>query len=239
MMKTKNIFKSLILLFVVASTLTACLNGKGEVVIQNFDVTGFTQIDHGIKGDVIIVNDVNQFVEVHAQQNVIDALKIESNGGTLKIRTQGGKSIGKYDELTYYVHMPLLERVVIGGKGTVKGADITGDRFTCKLAADGKLELTGLDVSYTEVIITGAGKVLLKGESDKTDVGLGSAGHAQCFELFSKECNTQLKGNGIIEVMVIDKLDVVLSGSGTIYYKGNPPTITKNINGSGILVRVP
>ena len=238
-MKTKNIFKPLILLFVVASTLTACLNGKGDVVVQNFDVTGFTQIDHGIKGDVIIVNDENQFVEVHAQQNVMDALKIESDGGTLKIRTQGGKSIGKYDGLTYYVHMPLLERVVIGGKGTVKGADVTGDRFTCKLAADGKLELTGLDVSYAEVIITEAGKVLLTGESDKTDVGLGSAGHAQCFDLRSKECNTQLKGNGIIEVTALNKLDVVLSGSGTIYYKGDPAELTKNINGSGILVRVP
>lgn len=231
----KNSIQTALTLFVIAISFSACVNGKGDVVVQNFDVSGFTKIDHGVKGDVVLVNDVNQFVEVHAQQNIINILKIDVEDNTLKIRTKSAKSIGNYEELTFYVHAPLIDYVKIGGKGTVKGDNITGTNFSCRLTADGSLELAHINADYVEVIITGAGQVTLKGNSNKTDIGIGSSGHAKCFELLSKECNTQLKGNGIIETYAINKLDVQLSGNGTIYYKGNP-TVTSHITGNGILV---
>lgn len=231
----KNVLKLMALVFVMAISLTACVNGKGDVVIQTFEISGFTKIDHGIKGDIVLVNDVNQFVEVHAQQNIIDILKIEKNGSTLEFRTKAAKSIGNYEELTYYVHCPVVEYIKIGGKGSVKGNDITSDNFSCKLTADGKLELTEVNSSYVEIIATGAGNVIMKGNSDKTDIGVGSSAFIQCFELSSDNCDVQLKGNGSIQVKANNTLKVLISGSGTVYYKGTP-SIDPTVTGSGIIV---
>lgn len=225
-----------LVLFIITATLSACVNGKGDVVIKTYDVSGFSKIDHGVKGDVILVNDVNQYVEVHAQENILDILKIENDGNTLKIRTKSGKSIGKYEELTYYVHTPLIDQVTIGGKGTVTGSDITGTgNFTCKLSADGQLKLDEMDATNVEVVISGAGSVTLNGTADYSDLGVGSAGTIDCYGLTSKECRAELKGNGIIRTYVQNKFTVYITGSGTIYYKGDP-TLDKHINGSGILV---
>lgn len=234
----KNTLKAACVLFVVATALMACVNGKGDVTTETLGLNGFTKIDHGIKGDVILVKDDNQFVEVAAQQNIHDVLKVEVDGGTLKLRTKNGKSIGKYDELTFYVHAPFIEDVKIGGSGTVTGGNgITGARFTTKISANGQLKMTDLDVDYTEVIISGSGTAELSGHSDKSDFGVGSAGRVATFNLSSDVTNVQLKGNGSIETTTNVKLDVLISGSGGVYYKGNPQVVSK-ITGNGILVKV-
>lgn len=235
----KNILKAVGILFVVTSTLTACVNGKGDPVTQTFGLNGFTKLDHGIKGDVVLVKDDNQFVEVTAQQNIMDILDLSVSDGTLKLRTKKSKSIGNFDQLKFVVHAPLIENVKIGGAGTVTGGDgISGSDFRCRLAANGRLELTGMDVTYTEIIIAGAGVVKVQGTADKSDLGVGSSGAIEAFELSSDETNAQLKGNGSIQTRTNVKLNAILQGSGGIYYKGNP-TVTSQITGNGILLQVP
>lgn len=230
----KNVLKLSYVVAVMAISLSACVNGKGDIVVQNYEISGFTKIDHGIKGDVVLVKDVNQFVEVHAQQNIMDILKMENDGGTLKIRTKGGKSIGNYEELTFYVHMPVVEYVKIGGKGTVVGNNVTGNKFSCRLTADGQLTLTDIDADFVEVTATGAGLVTLKGDSKKTEIGVGSTGRIECFELSSDDCEVQLKGNGYIKVLVNNNLKIFLSGNGTVSYKGYP-NINPTVTGNGII----
>ena len=217
----------------------ACVNGKGDVVVQTYALSGFTKIDHGTKGDIIIVKDDHQYVEVSSQQNIIDILKVEVDGSTLKIRTENAKSIGKYEELKFYVHMPVVEDIQIGGAGTVTGGDsLTGDKFTCKVSSNGSIVLTGLHVSYTEIIIAGSGSVKLTGHADKSDMGVGSNGHVECFGLSSDETSVQLKGAGSIETLTNVKLTVLISGNGGVYYKGNP-VISSTITGNGVLLQAP
>lgn len=231
----KRLFEFTLVLLGIVLLFSSCVNGRGEVVVETMEFGAFTKIDHNIKGDVIIVNDQNHFVEVHGQQNVLDAITISNDNGTLKIRTKGGKSIGKYEELTYYVHMSLLEEVKIGGKGTVKGSNITGNKFITKISNDGKLEIDGIDADKVEAIIAGAGQMVLEGKTDKCELGVGSVGLLSAYELIARESEVELRGNGVIETYAIEKLTVFLLGNGTIYYKGNP-TVKKEKHTAGILI---
>lgn len=234
----KNILKATGTVLLLSSVLTACVNGKGEVISQTHTPGTFSKIDQGIKGDVELVKDENIFVEVLAQQNIHDIIDIKTEDETLKIRTKSGKSIGKYEELKFFVHAPVIDNIRLSGSGNVTGGNgIIGEQLRIRVVNQGNIDLSGLDVSYLEVIIAGAGSVTLKGLSAKSDFGVGSNGRIEAYDLRSTETGAQLKGNGYIKTWTSNKLEVFLSGSGGIYYKGTPE-IKSTITGNGVLLKV-
>lgn len=237
-MGMKNICKAAGILSLVAIIFTACVNGKGDVVMHTYDATGFTKIDLGIKGDMVLVKDSSQFVEVSTQQNIHDILNITVDAGTLKIRTKSGKSIGKYEELKFYVHAPYIDNIRQAGSGAITGdTGIVSSDFSCRIVNDGRIELSGLALTHIEVIIAGAGSVKLEGTCANSEFGVGSSGRVQAFGLKSGTTDVQLKGNGSIETWTEDKLTVYISGTGGVYYKGNP-VVSQTITGNGVLIKV-
>jgi hypothetical protein len=52
----------------------------------------------------------------------------------------------------------------------------------------------------------------------------------------AESCSAEVKGSGNCNVFSVDKLDVDISGSGNIYYKGKS-VIVSHIPGSGKLVK--
>lgn len=237
-MGMKNTWKAAGLLSLLAIILTACVNGKGEVVLHTYEATGFTKIDIGTKGDMVLVNDSSQFVEVSTQQNIHDILDISVDAGTLKIRTKKAKSIGHYDELKFYVHAPLIDYIRQAGEGTITGdSGIVGTEFSCRIVNNGRIELSGLHLAHTEVIIAGAGSVKLQGTCTNSEFGVGSSGRVEAFDLQSGTTDVQLKGNGSIETWTDTKLTVYISGTGGVYYKGNPE-VSQTITGNGVLIKV-
>eukprot|EP01034_Spumella_vulgaris_P012984 gene12984-16548_t len=176
----KNTFTAAGILLLVATALVACVNGKGDVVSHTYPATGFTKIDHNIKGDMVLVKDSSQFVEVLTQENIHNILDISVDGGTLKVRTKAAKSIGNFDELKFYVHTPFVDFIRLAGAGTITAdTGIVGPDFSCKIINNGRIELTELDLTHIEVIISGAGSVKLQGTCDNSEFGVGSAGHVE------------------------------------------------------------
>jgi hypothetical protein len=230
-------WKSIPVILFVLISLYSCVNGKGDIVTETIGISGFTKIEHGTKGDVILVKDDNQFVEIIGQQNIIDILKLEVDGGKLKIKTKGGKSIGKYDQLTFYVHAPFIEEVKVSSAGTVTGGEgITGDNFSGVVSSNGKLEINDLDAEFVEAVVSGSGRLTLRGTATNAEFGVGSSGAIAGFELAVANNKVELRGNGIIETTTNSTLEVRLLGNGAIYYKGNPTISTPVNNGQGVLI---
>lgn len=220
-----------------ASLFTSCLNGKGELVTETIGVNGFTKIDHGTKGDVILVKDVNSYVKVTAQQNILDALNISVDGGTLKIRTKGGKSIGKYSELIFEVHAPMIDEIKVTAPGTVTGGQgITGNNLVTVVTGSGRITLGEINAQRTEAVVSGSGNILLSGVSEKAEMGIGSSGSIEAFNLTVADNKTEMRGNGVIETTTTNTLEVRILGMGTIRYKGYPTITTPVNNGQGFLV---
>ena len=63
-------------------------------------------------------------------------------------------------------------------------------------------------------------------------------GKVDCLGLDVGDIYMTNKGTNSNSVNVSHKLDATIIGSGNIYYKGNPPTLTKNIIGSGQLIHL-
>jgi hypothetical protein len=216
---------------VTVVSLSACINGKGDVVTKNFPLTGFDKVDFSTQGEVILVVDQNQFVEVKSNQNIIDALKLEVRGTTLHIETKSGKNIGKYDELTIFVHAPRINKVETSASGNITGGNgIAGPGFEAKTSASGNITITEIASQDVDAETSASGNITLSGVANKCDFETDASGNIHAFGLESNETEAEVSASGNIETRTKNSLKIKISASGNVSYKGNP---TLNVDNSG------
>lgn len=221
-----------------AIAFTGCkrVNGKGAIITQNYDLTGFDKVELSNQGDVVLVQDANQFVEVKTHENLFEALEIKVDGGRLEIGNKKGYSIGKYEELTYYVHMPNIIEANISGSGNITGDNmITGTHFLAKVSGSGNITMGNLNTESTEANISGSGDINLSGATLSSKLTISGSGKIAAFGLSSVDTDVNVSGSGDVETTTTGTLDINISGSGTVKYKGTP-TINSNVSGSGDVI---
>lgn len=84
---------------------------------------------------------------------------------------------------------------------------------------------------------TGSGNVSITDPMETTnlDILLNGSGSFFGFPLSAQNCQVDIIGSGNCEVTANQELDVIIEGSGSVFYKGTP-TIKEHITGSGRLV---
>jgi hypothetical protein len=91
--------------------------------------------------------------------------------------------------------------------------------------------------SMEEVSNVGSGNVTVTGPfpAEHMKVSLLGSGSFFGFPLSASTCQVDIIGSGECEITVSSDLDVVIEGSGNVYYKGSP-VIHEDISGSGRVV---
>ena len=235
-MKNIRIIAGIFSIITIVS-LSSCVNGKGEVVTKTFPLTGFDKVDFSTQGEVILVVDDEQFVEVKSNQNIIDALKLEVSGTTLHIKTKSGKNIHKYDELTIFVHAPRINKVETSASGNITGGNgIAGPGFEAKTSASGNITITGIDSQDVDAETSASGNITLSGVSNKCDFEVDASGNIHAFGLESNETEAETSASGNIETRTNNVLRIKISASGNVSYKGTPPTLEIEDDASGSVI---
>ncbi|MCK5691315.1 MAG: DUF2807 domain-containing protein [Bacteroidales bacterium] len=81
--------------------------------------------------------------------------------------------------------------------------------------------------------ITGAAEFEISGANQfELDIYITGTGNIDAFDMEVDDCYIQITGAGNCEVSVINKLDVVISGVGNVWYMGDP-TVTTEVSGVG------
>lgn len=125
------------------------------------------------------------------------------------------------DVMTYEVEDGILE---IGFK---KGYSVnTSKEIRAEITIPG-LQFTG---------VTGTGDYELSGaQQDRLDIFVNGVGNVDAFDMPVNTCNIRISGTSNCEVDVNEVLDVVISGVGNIWYRGDP-TVNTDISGVGNIV---
>lgn len=122
------------------------------------------------------------------------------------------------DVLTYEVENGILE---IGFK---RG-------YSVNTSEEVRAEITIPDLKFTGV--TGTGDYKLSGaQQDRLDIFVTGVGNVDAYDMPVNTCNIRISGTSICEVHVNELLDVMISGVGNIWYRGNPD-INTDISGIG------
>lgn len=225
----------IISLFTGCRKMSFCIEGNGKYYGENRSVTGMdplTKIEVYDTANLWINRNSINSIRVETEHNLHEFIDVTAEGHTLTFK-QG--NICPTLPIIYTVNsrniteVELYDRTSFLAEGYYGKLKITS-RSTGKIQLLNNLnnEITNLQIDnlYGEVFIWGRIKNAYFEVYD---------GEFMCEEAQVRNCYINSFGGADITVIATSLLDVNISGSGNVYYWGNP-TIRKNITGSGELI---
>lgn len=191
-----------------------CLTGSGATITETPDIGYFHSVAVGIEGNLNITQGTPAYLSIETHPNVMDELQVEVRDQVLEIDFD--RCTSNIEKLEIDVTMPDINTIVFSGVGDLNGVN--------------DFELDDLTI-----VLSGVGNITLSGEVDNLTCVLSGVGNLYAFDLETSHCTLTISGLVDAEITVNDQLDVVISGSGVVYYKGSP-SVTSSISGTGSIV---
>lgn len=195
------------------------VSGSGAVGTETRSVSGFYSVSSFGSTEVFISKGNEFSVSVKGFENLVPHLKTFVQNGTLIIRFDNNVNVTN-DNTEVYITMPSLTSVSGQGSGDIKvsGQFIGMDNFSATTSGSGDVEIENGNTTNFNAKISGSGDI-------------------ESFGFQSQNTTISINGSGDAEVSVSKSLKATLSGSGNVYYKGNPEIIEPAISGSGQIIK--
>lgn len=197
------------------------------------NVGAFNAISMGVPGDLYITQGNQVSVEVKGDSDDLEDLITEVRDNTLVIKYERiGWNFGR-DRVTIYVTTPEISGISLGGSGKVISQNsLQSDRLDLSVSGSGKIELQ-VEADEIEASISGSGNMTISGDADQVQLTISGSGNMDAEELMADRYEVRISGSGRSRIHVGDQLDAKISGSGSVYYKGDPDKVISNVSGSG------
>ena len=211
------------------------IHGEGPIATKNLSLSPFSGLDLSVAGNLVISQGPVQEVKVTGHSNIIDRITDRVSGDVWTIDLGNG-SYRNY-ELNIEVIVPNLEEIALSGSGHIHVNDFTGQyNLDVDLSGSGQIDLHSFyGTENMDIDIKGSGRIKAYKSFPSLrnlDINISGSGGYQGFPVMSDVCDIKISGSGICQVSVRNTLDVTISGSGTVHYKGNP-TVTSHTNTAG------
>lgn len=238
--------KYLFVLFGIALALTwSCRNigcddtiyGSGVVVEEIREVGSFHSVEIWGSCDLYFVKSATQELRVITDDNILPLIHTwVRHDGTLIIESKGNytSSAG----VKVYVSMTEIRGFTISGSGSIIGeSPFSPQELNLTIAGSGKMHMN-VRANKIRSSIVGSGNIHLAGRAKYHTVMITGSGSLESFDLLVSCYDIQIPGSGECRITVEDVLNVVIAGSGSVYYKGYPPVINTTVVGSGEVIHV-
>ncbi|HVZ96454.1 MAG TPA: head GIN domain-containing protein [Chitinophagaceae bacterium] len=215
--------------------LSSCnmVTGNGHVRKENRNPGDFTGVRSSGSVDVEISNGTACSVTVEDDDNLLPYLVTEVINGTLYIHYKNGTSVNN-DHSKVYVTAPALNEVNTSGSADIVITDVLKSTDKIDMSATGSGSIKGaVDAPAISVDISGSGNVKLSGRTKDFDCSVTGSGDADCGSLASENTKIDVSGSGNAHVFASVHLSASVTGSGDVYYRGNPPNPDIHTSGSG------
>ena len=205
--------------------------GQSNAQKENRRVDEFSKVSFGISGNLYIKQGSQQSVELKGDD--LDEIETEVSGGKLRIKyTKSGWNWNR-DRVDVYVTITKLEGLTLSGSGKVYGESIfKTDDLDLSVSGSGDLELE-IDADDVETGISGSGGVELKGNASSHRISISGSGKLNAEDLEAETYDIHISGSGSCRIHATKEIDASVSGSGSIYYRGEPDKVYSSTSGSG------
>lgn len=229
--------KSLILFSVLIFVLgTGChelvgKRGSGNVVPETRSVSSFSTVEVSGAIDVYVKQDSTTSVRVETDDNLQEYVRVETNGSTLEIYTEGGFNLRPSHKTKVYVSNPAFDGFKVSGASSVTSESeiSSAERISLQLsgASEGRLQLNAPRVI---VDVSGASGANLRGRTKDLEATASGASKIRGYELLTENSHVDANGASQIEVYASVKIEGEASGASGINYRGNA---TNSVRTSG------
>jgi hypothetical protein len=229
---------------ILVTSTTACfkrnrwgIKGQGSNATETRNAKNFDRIDLSIEADVNYTQDSVFLVEVNAQPNILEVVTTDVANGELNICTK--RELWDHNRIRITVHSPDLHGVSISGSGNIMVQNsLNTNNISLNISGSGNIGVPSITATAITAKVSGSGNVDLRGGITKSeDFLISGSGNMNADYLFTSFNTSKISGSGSLSVNVSEQLDVIISGSGDVRYRGKP-AITTSISGSGRLIHL-
>ncbi len=203
------------------------------------DLPSFSAISLGISANVVVKQGSPQSVRLEGDAKDLERIDTRVRDDELVIEMfKGGGGNNNLGRVTIYITVPEVDKLAVGGSGEIRSdGPIKTDNLKLKITGSGDVELEA-EADEMESKISGSGQIVLSGKAGSNRITISGSGQLKAEALRTKECKIKISGSGNCRVEVAERLEVDVSGSGNVYYRGDPERVYSNIAGSGNLRRL-
>jgi hypothetical protein len=209
------------------------IKGNGKIITEKRVTADYDEIKIAGFFDVELVSGKEGNISIQGEENLLQYIKTETENGVLKVFTEKKSNISTNKKILITIPFENINAVSLSGSGNLSTkTTIKTNKFKTNLAGSGDITLTVVAIEI-EADLSGSGTLILKGNTDSLMTKLVGSGDVNTADLKSKNADVSVTGSGDVTLNCSNNLKARVSGSGDIYYTGNPKTKDANVNGSG------
>lgn len=222
--------------------LDPAVKGSGKVDVEKRQVAPFTGIAVDGSADVTVTYGTEQRVEITTDDNILPIITTEVSDRVLNIDSK--ESYSTSYGVSVAITIPTLVSIEIDGSGDVgvEGTQLENrpvENFKVEIDGSGDVRISGLSATNVSAEIEGSGDITIAGTGVKLKAKVEGSGNigADMFQVLNG--TVWVEGSGDVRVYATESLEATVSGSGDIYYRGNPPRLNTSVTGSGDIIKLP
>lgn len=213
------------------------LKGSGRLQKQTREVGNFNGVALNVPGNVELRIGNTEGVTIETDDNILPQIETVVENGTLRIRSARRNSNFHQTTLNIVVHARQVERVSVGGSGTINADGLRGEKLRFDVGGSGSINAGKLDARSVSVAIGGSGNFKAGGRTEQLSASIGGSGNIAAGRLAANNVQVSIGGSGEAEVWARDNLAISIGGSGEVSYYGDPQ-ISKSMQRSNSIRRL-
>ena len=217
----------------------ACFQVHGPITQWTYHIADFSKIRVYNSPQIYITQGDSQSVVVESEENMFHALQFHIDPFEERLFIDFDETcIDDIDHFKIFITLDTLKEIDLRGGGEVWVQDtMITESLNLLVSGSADINFDLLDANMVTTDISGSGNVRLIGsdtaQSHKIKVsGLGSV---FSFEMPCRSVDIEVSGGALIQTSVQDSLNVKITGTCDVYYKGYP-SINEDITGNGQVI---
>lgn len=212
---------------------TSCDDEKG---IQEIELTlttvPFDRIRLETSADIRIIQSNDHKVVIRGMERDVHDVDVEVTNDRLRIEEHGVQ----HGEVVIEIFVDEISELESIGSSQVYGESFftTSTNMDITLSGSGEIDFA-VETNDLDVVLEGSGIIFLEGIVQTLDADIEGSGWIRSFDLSSELTDVRIEGSGSAEVSVEIDLDVFITGSGDVYFKGHP-SVNSQITGTGEVI---
>jgi len=215
-----------------------CIRGEGNVVTREISIEDFSGVNLAMAGEVTIERGEEIKVLLTGHPNILDQINTEVNDNEWVIYPR--ECVSNSKDFAVHITMPAVNNLTLSSSGSIISDDAfegdieltlsgsgningntSGEEAVIRLSGSGKIEYSGQS-STLDVVHSGSGRIILEGSCVEMEIAQSGSGGVEAYGLLANEASVRVSGSGSARVNVTTRLGAILTGSGSIFYKGSP-----------------
>jgi len=215
-----------------------CIEGEGEIIKEKRVLPAFDEVVLNLSAELEIVyspaHKVNSIV-ITAQENLMPYISARVDG--TKLILDSDQCLNSTETITLWIPVKSLNTITNSGSGRILGTSVLPVSSVEVInEGSGNIDI-GLKGQEINIENQGSGNVYIRGAVKELNIRNLGSGSVVLPEMMASDVEINCKGSGEVTVWATNSIDVDLSGSGSVGYKGYPAQVSENNTGSGTIYK--